>query len=230
MEKTFLGHLVELRRRVLVVLVFLFFASILSYPLAPAILNRVKADLLSGVSLVVLSPMEALMVYIKVSLAAGFVLTLPVFVYQVWAFVSPALGRKEKKMLFYVILPSVFLFLIGAFFGYFILLPITLKFLVDTASYVATPMFSLDETISFIVSIILLLGLVFQLPLVTAVLSRLGLVTPDALRSGRRYSIVLIFIVAAAVTADPSAVTQILVAVPMVFLYEVGVWTAKLAS
>ncbi|MBD3389197.1 MAG: twin-arginine translocase subunit TatC [Candidatus Altiarchaeales archaeon] len=222
-------HLKELRRRLISVLSVFAIAAILSYPISPSLLSRAKADLLGDLDLVVLGPQEALMIYVKVSVLLGFAFTMPVLTYHVWAFISPGLLKKEKEFIAYLVLPSALLFASGLLFGYYALLPVALKFLIASAQPLATPMLSLDHTFTFIVSILLALGVIFQLPLVTAALARLGLLDSRALSRYRRHSIVVILLVSAMVT-DPSVVTQLLLAVPMIILYEVGIFTSKLAG
>jgi sec-independent protein translocase protein TatC len=222
-----LEHLRELRKRLLISLSVFISASAISLPLAPFVLNRMREDLMKEVFFIVLSPQEALMVEIKVSLLMGFIRSFPVSVYQMWAFIAPGLLGKEKKILSYVLLPSIVLFLLGAGFAYYLLLPVTLSFLISVAYTVAFPLFSLNQTLNFIIPLILSFGLVFQLPLIVAVLSKLGVVNPCLLTSKRRYVILLTFLVAAVIT-DPSVVTQILVAIPIILLYEMSIQVSKL--
>lgn len=216
------GHLQELRKRILLSFSVFVFASVVSLPVVPFLLRRVKEDLMAGVFLIVISPQEALMVELKASLLLGFVLSFPVLIHQFWSFTSPALMRGEKSIGLILLLSSTLLFIFGGLFAYFLLLPVTLSFLIDVSYSFALPMFSLNQAFSFVITLIVLFGIVFQLPLIVAVFSRLGLVDDKALRSQRRYVIVATFIIAALVT-DPSVFTQILVAVPIVLLYEVSI-------
>lgn len=218
-------HLSELRKRILVSLSAFIFASIISLPLVPMVLNKIRGDLLD-IPLVVLAPQEALMVGLKLSLFIGFILSFPVLVYQLWSFIAPGLIEREKKVLLHILLPSTLLFLLGAGFAYYLLLPITLRFLIGVSYAVAYPLFSLSQTFSFVITLILLFGLIFQLPLVVAVLTRIGLVDHIFLKSKRRYVILSSFIAAAVIT-DPSVVTQILVSIPIILLYELSIWISR---
>lgn len=227
MKLTLEEHLQELRRRILWILFILVFFSIVSYPLTPSLLSKIKRDLLRGSSLVVLSPQEAILVYIKISLLLGFTLSLPFIIFHSWRFIAPGLIEREKRLFLCIVTSSILLFLLGAGFAYFFLLPITLRFLLEVANWTAVPMLSLDRTINFILLIILISGLIFQLPLVVGILTRLSLVNYKVLSSKRRYVILLAFIISALIT-DPSMVTQILVAIPIIILYEISIMVSKI--
>ena len=227
MKLTLEEHLQELRRRILWILFILVFFSIVSYPLTPSLLSKIKRDLLRGSSLVVLSPQEAILVYIKISLLLGFTLSLPFIIFHSWRFIAPGLIEREKRLFLCIVTSSILLFLLGAGFAYFFLLPITLRFLLEVANWTAVPMLSLDRTINFILLIILISGLIFQLPLVVGILTRLSLVNYKILSSKRRYVILLAFIISALIT-DPSMVTQILVAIPIIILYEISILVSKI--
>ena len=227
MKLTLEEHLQELRRRILWILFILVFFSIVSYPLTPSLLSKIKHDLLRGSSLVVLSPQEAILVYIKISLLLGFTLSLPFIIFHSWRFIAPGLIEREKRLFLCIVTSSLLLFLLGAGFAYFFLLPITLRFLLEVANWTAVPMLSLDRTINFILLIILISGLIFQLPLVVGILTRLSLVNYKILSSKRRYVILLAFIISALIT-DPSMITQILVAIPIIILYEISILVSKI--
>lgn len=216
------GHLRELRKRFLVSFFAFVFASIVSFPVVPFLLERVRADLMGNVFLIVISPQEALMVELKVSLLLGLVFSFPVLVYQFWSFVAPAFLGREKTLTLTLLISSTLLFLAGNVFAYWLLLPVTMNFLINVSYPVALPMFSLNQAFSFAITLVVLFGLIFQLPLIVAVLSRLGLVDHMVLSSRRRYVVLGAFIVAAVIT-DPSVFTQILVAVPIILLYEVSI-------
>lgn len=223
------NHLQELRRRILWIIFAIFFSSLLSYPLTPFILNKIKSDLLQGNNFVVLSPQEAIIVYIKLSFLLGFILSFPIIIFQLWSFVAPGLIKSEKKLFSWTIISSLGLFCLGASFAYFLLLPVTFRFLLGISSSVALPMLSLDQTITFLILIILSFGLIFQLPLLMGILTKLKLLNYKILSSKRKYVILLTFILAAIIT-DPSVITQILVAIPIIILYEIGIFTSRILS
>lgn len=197
----------------------------LAYPVSDDALLYLTEKSLSGLRLVVLSPQEALYTYIRISLMLGVALTLPVFIHQAYRFINPALKQGERRMLLPLIISSATLFLIGAAFGLYILAPQAISFLTSVSVKTATPMYSLSPTVSFILNICLAMGLAFQLPLASALLARLGLVSSRALRHYRRHAIVGVFIASAVIT-DPSIFTQILLAVPLIALFEIGVLAA----
>ena len=227
MKLTLEGHLQELRRRILWIFFILVLFSVISYPLTPSLLSKIKHDLLEGSSLVVLSPQEAIMVYIKISLLLGFTLSFPFILFHIWRFIAPGLIERERRLFLWIVPSSLLLLLLGAGFAYFFLLPITLRFLLGVAHWTAVPMLSLERTINFILLIILISGLIFQLPLVVGILTRLGLVNYKVLSSKRRYVILLAFIISAVIT-DPGMVTQILVAIPIIILYEISILVSKI--
>lgn len=220
----------ELKRRLLAVLALLAFASVASYPLAQPLLLKVKGDLFPGVRLVILQPQEAIITYLKTSILIGFAFTLPAITYHLWAFLAPGLLKDEKRMVTTLVIPSAIMFVTGAAFGYYLLLPATLGFLIDSAAPLAEPMISLDEAVSFVTFILAALGMVFQMPLASWALARLGAVSSGDLAAYRRHAIVLIFLAAGVITPDPSPITQILLALPMMLLYEASIISAKLAG
>ena len=230
MKASFTEHLAALRRRLIIVVLLFALASALSYPLSAPLLIRMKADLLPGVTLVILDPLEAVTAYVTVSMALGFALTLPVIIYHFWSFLSPGLMRDERRLLLYLVLPSSVLFCLGACFGYFVLLPVALGFLVGEAAPLATPMISLGSFISFVSFSVISLGIIFQMPLISAALAKMGVLTHRHLSAYRRHAIVVLFLAAGILTPDPSPVTQALLAVPMLALYESSIATARLVG
>ena len=211
-------------------MIVFFIVAVASYPLAGPVLLKMKSDLLGDVPLVIIDPTEAVVAYVNVSILIGFILTLPVSIYHLWAFLNPALRRQERKMILYLIVPSVAMFLAGVAFGYFILVPMALRLLIFESYPLATPMLSLGSTISFISTLLLALGIVFQWPLITAALGRFGLVKSRTLAEYRRHSIVLIVLAAGIITPDPTIVPQLILSVPMMLLYELGIITSKVAG
>jgi sec-independent protein translocase protein TatC len=229
-KATFTGHLAELRRRLIAVCAVYALATVLSYPLAKPLLLKIRSDLLGGVPLVVIEPQEAVVAYVNVSMLIGLALALPAIAYHVWAFIAPGLAGRERKTLLCLVAPSAAMFIAGVGFGYYILLPVAFSFLLAEAALLATPMISLGSALSFITSVLAALGLVFQMPLVSAGLARLGVLRAQTLANHRRHAIVAIVLVAGIITPDPSVVPQLILSVPMIALYEAGIWTARLAG
>jgi sec-independent protein translocase protein TatC len=227
---SFTDHLIELRRRIITTFLVFMLATLLSYPLAQPLLLRIKADLLNDLPLIVIDPTEAVVAYVNVSLLIGFIITLPVMTYNIWAFITPALKNREKKLILYLVVPSVVMFLIGVSFGYFLLIPMALRFLLADVQPLATPMLSLGSTISFVSALLMALGIVFQWPLITAALGKLGIVKSSAFAKYRRHAIVVIVLAAGILTPDPTIAPQLILSFPMIILYEFGIITSKMAG
>ena len=147
--------------------------------------------------------------------------------YHVWAFVSAGLTQKERRVVLFALPFSVTLFLGGAVFAYFFVLPWSLKFLIDFAGPNVYPILSISKYLSFVIMLLLAFGIVFEMPVAVMILAKLGIVTPSFLRKNRKIAIVAIFIAAAVITPTPDAFTQCLMAVPMLFLYELSIWISK---
>lgn len=170
---------------------------------------------------------EAFFTYLKVSLLAGIILATPVLFYEFWMFVSPGLYRKEKKYFLPIVFLSVFFFILGSSFGYFIVFPYGFKFFLGFATETIHAMPSMKEYLSFASKMLLAFGFVFELPLVLTFLARMGIVSVDFLKKNRKYA-VLIFFIGAAVITPPDVVTQIMMAVPLMILYEISILGARL--
>ena len=169
---------------------------------------------------------EAFFTYLKVSLLAGVIFATPVLFYEFWMFVSPGLYRTEKKYLLPVVFLSVFFFLVGSSFGYFIVFPYGFKFFLGFATQTIQAMPSMKEYLSFASKMLLAFGFVFELPLVLTFMARMGLVTVPFLKKNRKYALLLFFVGAALIT-PPDVVTQVMMALPLMILYEISIIGAK---
>lgn len=236
-EMPFLDHLEELRWRLIKAIVTIVVASIGVYFFSEFILdilihpyNEAAAHLNKpgNPRLIFLSPTGGFMIRIKLSVFSGFIIGLPVIFYQMWQFVVPGLLDKEKKYVPYVVFFSTLCFLIGALFCYFVVLRLGLRFLLgfETADLVAT--ISVNEYLQFITMLIFVFGLVFELPVLSFFLTKIGLVTPPFLRHYRRHGIVIMVVLSAIIT-PPDVFTQILLAGPLVLLYEISIIVSKFA-
>ncbi len=168
---------------------------------------------------------EAFFTYVKVAFVAGLFLVSPYISYQIWRFITPGLYESEQKHIALIAVLSAVFFVCGALFGYFIVFPFGFEFFMGFADDMIKPLPGLREYFSFSVKLLLAFGLIFELPLFIFFLARLGLVTADYLRKKRRYAILLAFIVGAILT-PPDGVTQILMAVPLIILYEISIYVA----
>ena len=225
-EMSFFDHLEELRKRAIIAIVAVIISSAVIFPFMPKLVEILRNQLI-GVTLHTFSPMEAIFVTFKASIYAGVVISSPIIIYELWAFVSPGLTGKERKMVITALVPTILLFLAGASFAYFVILPVTLKFFFNFSYRMSTPLFGLDQTLSFIFSMLFIFGVVFQFPLVIAVLARLGVVTHEFLATKRKYAFVIIFVAAGIITPDPTVVSQTIVGIPLYVLFEISIWVAR---
>ncbi len=175
------------------------------------------------------SPPEVFMVKLKVVFFAGLMLASPVALGQLWAFVSAGLNEREKRAVRLFSPVSLALFLTGVSLAYFVILPVLLSFFIFGIGAGMTPTIMLSRYVSLVTLCCLAFGLVFQVPLVILLLTRIGLVTPDWLARNRKYAILLMFMVSALLT-PPDVATQLMMAAPMILLYEVGVWVARVTD
>lgn len=226
-KSSVLEHLGELRRRLIRCLLAVLFTSILSFIFAKQIFNILIMPA-EGINLVFIEMTEMIGTYMKVSFASGIILAMPYLVYQVLMFIFPALTPREKRYIL-VILPWVALMFIGGVaFGYFILVPPATKFLITFGSDIASPQIKIGNYISIVIRLLLAIGLVFELPIITTFLARIGVVSPKWLAAKRKLAIVFAFILAAIITPTFDPINQSLVAAPLIILYEMSIWLAKL--
>ncbi len=231
---SFLDHLEELRKRVfysLVAVVIGFFACwnyhefIFSLMQKP-ILEALRANGLSE-KLVYLNPTDAFNLYLKLAFMAGLFVTSPFVLYQVWLFISPGLYRNEKKYVFPFMFSTIGLFLSGGYFGYKLVFPAALEFLIGFGKQF-TPMITIQEYSNLFLSVILGLGLVFEMPIVVFFLALMGVVTAGWMWKNIRYSVLVIFIIAAILTPTSDILNMCLFAAPMIGLYVVSIGIAYL--
>jgi len=182
----------------------------------------------AGKQLIFLTPTGGFMIRIKLSLFAGLAVALPVVFYQLWKFVMPGLLDKEKKYVPWVVFFSTVCFLSGALFCYFVVLKFGLRFLLsfETSDLVAT--ISVNEYLQFITMLIMVFGLIFEMPILSFFLTKIGFITPAFLRHYRRHGTVAMVIIAAVIT-PPDIFTQLLLAAPLIVLYEISIIVSKLA-
>jgi sec-independent protein translocase protein TatC len=178
------------------------------------------------VEFVFLSPPDLFMTYLSLSLYAGFVLSLPVILYEIGMFIWPGLEKKERKAIFLSLLLGALLFIAGVAFGFFIMLPYMLKFFLGFGTEGIKPMISIRDYLNFVGQIVLSFGIAFELPVVTTALAGLGVINAAQLKSARKIAVLVIFIVAAILT-PPDVVSQLLLALPLLVLFEVSIVLAS---
>jgi sec-independent protein translocase protein TatC len=175
-----------------------------------------------GASLVFTALQSPFFIYIKVGFIAGLFLALPYVLYEIWLFVKPGLYEREKKLAAPFIVLATGLFYTGAAFCYFIVFPAAFQFFLSFESPELKPMIDIKEYVSLFTMLLLAFGLIFETPIIVVLIGLLGLVDSNQLRKGRRYSIVIAFIVGAVLTPTPDPLNQSLMAIPIIILYEVG--------
>ena len=225
------AHLQELRRRLILSFVAVGAGFALCYTFAQTIFDILAVPLLkmmpTGGSLIFTSVAEAFFTYMKVAFIAGLILASPFVLYQIWAFVAPGLYRHEKKYVVPFVLAGSFFFALGIFFGYYVALPVGFRFLLGFATDFIKPMPSMKEYLSFSIKFLLAFGLMFEFPVVLVLLARIGVVDSKTLAKQRKYAILLIFIFAAVLT-PPDIISQVLVALPLMGLYELSILLSKI--
>jgi len=230
----FTAHLEELRSRLIRILAAVGIGFLVSYAFKDwlfKVITRPLAGVLPPNSFMIYTGMpEAFFIYMKLAFFASLFLTAPYSLYQIWKFISPGLYRREKKYIVPFILSSTTLFVSGVLFGYFIVLPPAFSFFVSFSSDFLKPMLSLKEYLSLSLKFLLGFGVSFELPVFIFFMTKIGIVNSRMLSKQRRYAILIIFIVAAILTPSPDAVTQTLMALPLMFLYEISIFVAKFAE
>jgi sec-independent protein translocase protein TatC len=232
-EQPFVAHLVELRDRLIraLIAVGIAFGVLCLWPGPAGMYDWLAAPLVAhlpkGATLIATNVISPFIVPLKITMMAALLLALPVVLYQVWAFVAPGLYSHEKKLVLPLVISSTVLFIAGVAFCYFFVFGKVFTFIQSFAPKSITAAPDIEAYLSFVLTMFVAFGAAFEVPIVVVVLARIGLVTIDQLRSFRSYFIVLAFIIAAVLT-PPDIVSQLALAIPMVLLYEVGIWAAQL--
>ena len=224
-EMRFLDHLEELRWRLVKSLVSIVFGSILSFSFIDTILKILLLPTQKTsipINIQVLSVQGMFLIKWFISFISGFIISLPILIYQLWKFISPGLKVNEKKYAFPVVFFSFFSFLIGTIFGYFVLIPFSLEFFSSIGIGNVENNYSIQYYFSFLSWLILGSGVIFQLPVVSLIFSAIGLLTPAFMKHYRRHSIIVIFIISSFIT-PPDPVSMLIMALPLIILYELSI-------
>ncbi len=219
-EMSFLDHLEEFRSRLIKCLVTIIIFSIIAFFYSDKLIDFI-AKPLPGVYF--MGPAEAVYVRMKIAMILGAIISSPVILYQLWQFVVPGLLEKEVKVVVPLVILSTLSFLIGSSFAFFVVLPYMIKFLLSFGTDKLHPWIKIDDYLSFIGYTTLIFGAVFELPIVSYFLGKIGIISSMTLKKGRRYAIVAILILAAFVTPTPDVFNMMLLAVPLYVLYEVSI-------
>ena len=221
-------HLRELRSRILVSLASVVAGAVLTYAVSERLFRLLSGPLLQvlppGRTLIFTSYTEAFFTYIKLAVAGGIFLALPVILYEAWAFVSPGLYPHERRLVLPFIVGGSLLFLLGAAFGYFLAFPPAFRFLAGYSKGVLRLYPSMGEYLGLAIRLLIGFGLAFEVPLLVVLLGLAGLVDSKRLRKARPYALLGAFVVAAVATPTPDVVNQCLLALPVIALYELGIW------
>lgn len=214
-----IDHLGELRGRIIVALVGMIIGTVVSYYYVDDIIQILIAP--AG-KLYYTKPTEAFFTYMKISIISGLIVSSPVWFYQIWAFIIPALSKGEKKVTFLIVPSAISLFIIGVLFSYYLVLPTAIEFFIGFGTDGLQPLFSIGQYIDFVVGFIIPFGITFELPLIIVALGALGILSSQRVRSFRKIFILLAFIVGGAISPTPDMLSQTMIAGPMVLLYEIS--------
>ncbi len=227
-----MSHLIELRTRLLraVLAVLVVFIILFIYPGASIIYDLLAAPMLAslpeGTRMIATGVITPFMVPVKVTMMAAFVISLPIVLYQAWAFVAPGLYKHEQRLALPLIVSSSLLFMAGMAFCYFVVFKSVFSFIASFAPQSITPAPDIEAYLSFVMTMFLAFGVTFEVPVVVVLLVRMGIVTVQKLKDARGYVVVGAFVIAAVVT-PPDVVSQFMLAVPLCVLYEVGLLVAR---
>ena len=230
-EMGVIEHLSELRNRIFIVVTVFLIITVASFNFCDDLVDLlVRRANTIGYKMVYISPSELFIQYVRMSVIGGLVLSSPVTLFQIWLFVKPALKKNEKTIVFIFLLAGLVCFIIGAYFAFMVVVPFTLNFFISVdklQSVQAT--ITVQNYLNFVITTLITFGVIFEMPVLTVLLSQLGLLKPEWLVKSRRVVIVVVFIVAAVIT-PPDVISQILVAIPMLALFEVSTLLCKAIS
>lgn len=231
-EMSFLEHLEEFRWRILYALIGVFIGTIISWIFIDFLIDNILLIPASKakIQLQNLRPFGQLFLFFQVAIISGVIISIPNIFYQLWKFIAPALKQNEKKYISLIVIFTSVCFLSGIVFAYFIMLPLTLTFAGQFGTTAIENNFAIDEYFSIIISVMLAAGVIFELPMLSFFLSKLGILTPKFMRKYRRHSIVAILFIAAVLTPGTDPVAQLLLALPLVLLYEISIFVSKFSQ
>jgi sec-independent protein translocase protein TatC len=224
-DYTLVEHLTELRTRLIRALIAVFLLSLFAWNFSEFFFKIIRKPILPYLpqgGLVFTAPMDNFMAHFKVAILTGVILACPIWIYQTWKFIAPGLYKNEKKYGLYFIFFGTFLFLSGISFVYFVVYPVAFEYLLNFGSGTDTAMITINDYLSFFITTTLVFGAAFELPLILTILGMIGIVNKKLLKSLRRYAIILICIMSAVIT-PPDIMSMILLAIPLMGLYELSI-------
>ena len=227
-EMTLVGHLAELRKRIIYSAIFFLLAAGLCYNFSARIIEEI-IGIAKDIEFVFIAPAELFLSHIKLALTGGLIISLPFLVFQIWLFVVPGMKKREKRYILASLFMGGLFFIAGAVFAYMIVIPIILKFFMGFQTDAIKPMITFSNYLNFIFSTILSFGAVFELPIVMVLLTRFGLLKVSFLKKSRKYIILIIFVLSAILT-PPDVISQLLLSGPMILLAELGILLSSLVE
>jgi sec-independent protein translocase protein TatC len=232
-KQPFMTHLEELRRRLIACAIAIGIGFVVCYffkeRLFQMLVMPLKASMPAGDRLIFTNLPEMFFTYLKTAFLAGALLVAPVLFYEIWMFIAPGLYQKERQFVIPFVVCSTVLFVGGSLFGYFVVFPFGFRFFLGFANDYIQALPSVKQYFSFSIKLLLAFGIVFELPVVVFFLARMGLVSSETLRRKRKYAILLTFVIASILT-PPDVITQLMMAGPLLILYEISIVIAKIAG
>lgn len=230
-KQTIIQHLDELRKSLIISVIAIIVASVFAFAFNEQILAFIIQPLsVLNESLIVTGVTEAFFVKLKLAFLAGFIIAFPVIFWAIWRFFKPALYENERKYIYILFPVSIVLFVSGILFAYFGILRMVLKFFIYIAGANLETMFKVDQYVSFVIAFTLPFGLVFELPVIVYFLTRIGIIKHEMLSKNRKYALLIIVILAAALTPGPDPISQIMMAGPVYLLFEISILVSKMAD
>ncbi|MEA2037685.1 MAG: twin-arginine translocase subunit TatC [Nanoarchaeota archaeon] len=228
MKLSLYEHSNDLRKRFIVIILSLFIFFIVGFYFSNFFIKRIIDDLIfiENIRIIGLTPVEYILTQVKVGFIVSLIMSLPVIIYELLAFVKPGLREKERKLIGLILPMFIVLFLMGIVFAYFIFLPVAIYFLANLSAGIIENIWSINRFVNLVLVSCLSFGVMFQLPLVLLVLSRFNLVNRKKLKKYRAHVYVALFLVAAAIT-PPDFITQLIIALPLILLYELSLFIVK---
>jgi len=223
-----MDHLEELRQRLIKAALALVVTTAISFIFAEQIIEILKQPM-GDARLVFIKPTDSISNFMKVSLISGATLAMPVIVYQFFRFVAPGLNKQERRYLVLIVPGATVSFIVGVAFAYFVMMPTAVKFLYGFLQSVAEPFWSLETYLSMVTRLLFWMGMSFETPLIIFFLAKLEIISADTLARNRKYAIVVVAIMAAIITPTPDPVNMGVVMLPLILLYEIAIFLARLA-
>lgn len=227
-EMTVTNHLKELRNRLMICVIPFIILTVVFIPIADRLLTLLT-DMgeAYGYTYIYIAPQELLMEYLRISVLGAVICVIPIILYQIWAFAQPGLKKSERRMFAFSMLFGLLCFCIGILFAYKITVPFMLRFLIGLSNKTIQAAITIEKYTGFLLTVFMIFGIIFEMPLLSVVLTNLGLIKPQYLKVIRKPAIVVSFLLAALIT-PPDIFSQIMVAVPIILLYQISIWLSAI--